>query len=276
MATSEGFAPAKINLTLHVTGQRADGYHLLDSLVVFADIGDRVRVAAADAPTLAVDGPMAAGVPTDGRNLVLRAATLMGVTAEIHLEKHLPAAAGIGGGSSDAAATLRALARLTGRPLPNPADLLRLGADVPLCLSPEMTRMGGIGEQLQRLGPAPALPLVLVNPGVAVRTPAVFAALERKDNPPMTEPMPDPSAPGWMAWLAAQRNDLEPPAITQAPVIADVLAALRARAGCRLARMSGSGATCFAIMDSSAARDAAVAALRQAHPGWWVAGCATL
>ena len=191
--TTEVFAPAKINLTLHVTGRRDDGYHLLDSMVVFAGVGDRLRLSPAPATHLTVGGPFATGVPTDGTNLILRAAALMaGSPVAIHLEKCLPLASGIGGGSADAGATLRALTAMGGRPaVPDfDAAVLGLGADVPVCLAGRPCRMEGIGE---RLSPAPALPqvwLVLVNPGCPVPTGAVFVALQGRFGPGMGE-MPE-------------------------------------------------------------------------------------
>ncbi len=273
MTRVEVFAPAKINLTLHVTGQRPDGYHLLDSLVVFADIGDRITVAPAARSRLMVSGPMARGVPTDRCNLVLRAAELMGVCAQIHLEKHLPAAAGLGGGSADAAATLRALSDMTGKPVPDLTGLLELGADVPLCMSDGLIRMRGIGEQTERLGGLQNLSLILINPRVSVPTSAVFQGLERKENAPMKEQIPTLTGSDWIAWLATQRNDLEAPAIALAPVIGDVLQALRHCEGCLLARMSGSGATCFAIMRDDKTRDNSVRQLQQAFRDWWIKPC---
>ena len=264
---AEEFAPAKINLALHVTGRRGDGLHLLDSLVAFASVGDRLTARLSDTPALTVTGPMAAGVPADAGNLVLRAAEFIGVTASFTLEKHLPAAAGIGGGSSDAAAALRLLARLTGKPVPGGTEAL--GADVPVCLAPRATRMRGIGERLERVA-LPPLPAVLVNPRVEVPTGAVFSALARKDNPPMG-PVPAFAGPADVAaWLAAQRNDLEAPALAAEPAIAEVLARLRALPSVRLARMSGSGATCFALFDSIEEARAAATALRRDKPGWWI------
>ena len=263
-------APAKINLTLHVTGQRVDGYHLLDSVVMFADLGDWLEVSLADTPSLRVSGPMAAGVPADGRNLVLRAAEWMGVPAAISLEKHLPAAAGIGGGSSDAAATLRALAQLTDQPVPDGAEVL--GADVPVCLFGRAVRMRGVGERLDPLPDMPDLPAVLANPGVELPTGAVFSELARKQNPPMPDRLPrfDGVAEA-AAWLGSMRNDLEPPARALAPEVDATLRALADSPGALMARMSGSGATCFALYpDMAAARDAAEE-IRRAHPGWWVA-----
>lgn len=267
MTGAEARAPAKINLALHVTGRRDDGYHTLDSLVVFADAADVVRVRPAAAPSLRVTGPMAAGVPTDASNLVLRAAAAMGVSAEIELEKHLPAAGGIGGGSSDAAATLRALAAMTGRA--PPADLAALGADVPVCMAPGPARMRGIGEIVAPLATLPPLDAVLVNPGVAVPTPRVFSRLAGRENPQLPDPLPAfDGAAALIDWLAVQRNDLEPPARALAPEIDAALAALARAPGCRLARMSGSGATCFGLFVDAAA--AARAAGSLARPGWWV------
>lgn len=267
-------AAAKINLTLHVTGQRADGYHLLDSLVVFVDQGDRITARHAPALSLTVTGPMACGMPLAGDNLVLRAARLIGADPPLALtlDKRLPVAAGIGGGSADAAATLRLLARLTGLPLPDAAALLSLGADVPVCLAGHPARMRGIGEVLDPVPPLPAFWLVLVNPAVAVPTPAIFRALTQRHNPAMPA-VPQLADAGALAqWLAAQRNDLQAAAVTIEPVIAEVLAALAAQALCLLARMSGSGATCFGLFADEGSAMVATGALQAAHPGWWVAG----
>lgn len=267
--TTDGFAPAKINLTLHVTGQRADGYHLLDSLVVFADMGDHLSLRPAARARLCVTGPMAMGVPVGPDNLVLRAAALMGVPAEITLDKHLPAAAGIGGGSSDAAACLRALSIISG--LPVPENVLSLGADVPVCLLARAARMQGIGERVTPVAGLPPLDAVLVNPGVPVSTPAIFRRLTRRDNPAMPETLPAwPDASELIRWLGAQRNDLQAPALAEAPVIGDVLHTIDATRGCALARMSGSGATCFGLYPEAADAAEAAQALRAAHPGWWV------
>ena len=272
MKTVEAFAPAKINLTLHVTGQRNDGLHLLDSLVVFGDIGDRITVSPASASRLTVSGPMAKGVPVDGGNLVLRAAELIGVTADIHLKKYLPVAAGLGGGSSDAAATLRALSTMSGKPMPDIDAVLTLGADVPLCLHPTPTRMRGIGDLLQRQTVPQDVHLILINPGQPVSTGAVFQGLLQKYSAPM-DAAPDPTGPNWMDWLKAQRNDLERPAIALQPVIAKVLTALRELPGCQLARMSGSGATCFAILQEAGVPHRSVASLKRAFPEGWIQLC---
>lgn len=261
MSKINAFAPAKVNLTLHVTGQRDDGYHLLDSLVVFADVGDQVTVSLGDA-ALTVSGPMADGVPTDASNLVLKAAVLMGQSASIALEKHLPAAAGIGGGSSDAAAVLRALRQLTGKDVPDAG--LALGADLPVCLEGRAAIMRGIGEIVEPVS-LPPLQAVLINPGVEVPTGAVFKGLARKDNAPM-DPLPD--GDGLIDWLHRQRNDLETPACTVQPVISEVLQALQGTDGCLLARMSGSGATCFGLYADK--NSAIKAAAKLQRPGWWV------
>lgn len=271
MATE--FAPAKINLALHVTGRRADGYHLLDSLVVFADAGDRLTLADAPALTLAITGPQAGNLPVTEDNLVLRAARAIGEgTAAITLEKVLPVASGIGGGSADAAAALRLIARVRGRPLPTPDAVLQLGADVPVCLSGRPVRMTGIGEALVPLAhPLPPVWLVLANPMQGVATPQIFGALERRENPPMRDLPRLRSAAELAAWVAMQRNDLEHPAERLLPVIGQVRAALSAQAGCLVARMSGSGATCFGLFADPLSASAAARAIRCVQGGWWVA-----
>ncbi len=269
--TVKEFAPAKINLSLHVTGQLLNGYHLLDSLVVFAEIGDRLTLSSATETGLTVTGPRAKGVPVDGRNLVLKAAALYpGLRADIRLDKHLPAASGIGGGSSDAAATLRGLARLGNLGLPTDAAVLSLGADVPVCLAGQPCRMQGIGDELTAL---PALPdgyLVLVNPLVEVATADVFKALPRKDNSAMPAVVPAFARfEDFIDFLAEQRNDLQAPAIVQQPVISDVLQALMDTEGCALARMSGSGATCFGLYPTQKAAQQAQQVIAGLHPHWW-------
>lgn len=260
-------APAKINLCLHVTGRRPDGYHLLDSLVVFTELGDRVTVAPGPL-SLAVTGPFAADLAGDEDNLCLRAARSVGADCAITLHKALPVASGIGGGSADAAAVLRALGR-------SPADPAGLGADVPVCLASVPARMTGVGEAVEPLPGLPALHLLLVNPRVAVPTPAVFRALKRRDNPALPVLPASPDAAALLGWLHGTRNDLQAAAIGIAPAIADVLAALR-DAGARLSRMSGSGATCFGVFADAAAAQAARDAIARARPGWWVAQTHTL
>jgi len=280
MAGVSVLAPAKLNLALHVVGRRDDGYHLLDSLVAFASVGDMLEMRAAADLRLTVSGPEAAGVPTDGRNLILKAVAAFRPEAppvSIRLDKRLPAAAGIGGGSADAAACIRGLAAMHGDPdaataPETAATLLAVGADIPMCLASAPARVQGIGEALAPVAGLPEWPAVLVNPRVEVPTGAVFAALARSENPPMEALPADPSdEAALLAWLARQRNDLEAPALARAPPIRDTLEALRATEGCRLARMSGSGATCFALYDDDAAAGAAAARLRSDRPGWWVA-----
>ncbi|WP_108484851.1 4-(cytidine 5'-diphospho)-2-C-methyl-D-erythritol kinase [Oceaniglobus ichthyenteri] len=276
MTTAESFAPAKINLTLHVTGQRDDGYHLLDSLVVFGDVGDHVHVRLARDWSLVVTGPKAAGVPCDADNLVLRAARFAGGhPCAITLEKNLPIASGIGGGSSDAAACLRALHRLDGRPIPD--GLEQIGADLPVCMAASPTRMSGIGEVLQPVPTLPPLWVVLVNPGLGVATGSVFRAMRSRSNPAMAPKLPDwHGGDGLIEWLAAQRNDLEPPACLILPEIPRTLDQLRKTDGCKLARMSGSGATCFGLFTDGALAEAAAETLRANGAGSWVAAAPIL
>lgn len=270
-------APAKINLTLHVTGQRADGYHLLDSLVVFARAGDRLTLSAGQGLSLQVVGPMAGALAGEGDNLVLRAARALGVTdAALVLDKRLPVASGMGGGSSDAAAALHLLAQVQGRALPDTAGLMALGADLPVCMvAPQPARMRGLGEGVEPLSGLPALWLLLVNPGQGLSTPAVFKALARKDNPPMPRVLPRwRDAADLCDWLAAQRNDLQAPAMALMPQVGALLDQIAAQPGCRLARMTGSGATCFGVFESEAALHAAAAAL--AAPGRFVLATQTM
>jgi 4-diphosphocytidyl-2-C-methyl-D-erythritol kinase len=280
----EVFAPAKVNLTLHITGQRADGYHLLDSLIAFAPVGDQLRVATSSAMAVSVIGPEAAGVPTDHRNLVWRALDLMqGARFAVTLDKHLPAASGIGGGSSDAAAALRGALALAGHKDAHVTrgllrsetsggsydlNLLALGADVPMCYHPRPVRVQGIGEDITPVS-MPPLPAILVNPRVEVSTPQVFQALTTKTNAPSPQTIPHwQDAAQMIAWLAEQRNDLEPPAVSLQPVIGQVLASLREH--CDFARMSGSGATCFGLCANPERAREAAALVAAAHPDWWV------
>lgn len=269
------FAPAKINLSLHVTGLRADGYHLLDSLVVFVDVGDQVAVAPANETRLTVTGPFAEGVPTDGRNLVVQAAALAGASLDITLDKHLPPSSGIGGGSADAAATLRAAAKL-GTSSTDAEQALTLGADVPVCLVGKPVRMRGIGDVLDPVS-LPALHMVLINPRVEVATPEVFKSLERKDNMPMPDLLPQwPDTLALIDWLGTQRNDLQRPAVKLVPEIAAALTALALAPGAQMVRMSGSGATCYALFETRNAADIAAAQLAEGNPWWWVKSASTL
>ncbi len=271
-------APAKVNLTLHVTGRRADGYHLLDSLVVFGPAADTVHAEVADQLTLRLTGPFAAGLVAEPDNLVLRAARSLaewaGVPARaaLVLEKHLPVASGIGGGSADAAATLRLLARLWALDVPpgQMADLAAgLGADVPVCLAGRAARMGGIGEVLSAAPGLPDCGVLLVNPGIALATAAVFRARDPGFSAPAVWPAAWPDAAAMARDLAAAANDLQPAALRLCPAVGEVLAALRATPGCLLARMSGSGATCFGLFADAAAAVRAGVALPMA---WWRRG----
>ncbi|EPX83007.1 4-(cytidine 5'-diphospho)-2-C-methyl-D-erythritol kinase [Salipiger mucosus] len=275
------FAPAKVNLALHVTGRRDDGYHMLDSLVSFAPVGDWLIVTEAEGLSLTVEGPEAAGVPTDAGNLAVRAAALLAGArgAALRLDKRLPAASGIGGGSADAAAALRGMAAHLGPCAGQPERLLEergeailaLGADVPMCLLSKPLRVGGIGEALSPVA-LPDVPAVLVNPRLPVSTPAVFKALSARDNPPMPDPLPQmQDAAALIAALRGMRNDLEAPARAVQPVIGAVLDALQGQPGCGLARMSGSGATCFGLFTEPTEAQAAARALQAAHPDWWIA-----
>lgn len=272
-------APAKINLTLHVLGRRADGYHDIESLVAFAGVGDVLTFTPGAALALAVSGPTAAAAGDVADNLVLRAARALAERVErltlgrFALSKRLPVAAGLGGGSADAAAALRLLAgaNAIARDDPRLMQAARAtGADVPVCLDPRARLMRGTGDILSAPLDLPRLFAVLVNPGVAVSTRDVFAVL----NPPPGKPVAQAGAPQaraeLLAEIAAGRNDLEGPAIELEPVIADVLSVLRKLPGCRLARMSGSGATCFGLFESNAAAMAAARTLRVGYPAWWV------
>ncbi len=271
------FAPAKVNLALHVTGRRTDGYHVLDSLVVFVDVGDIVTLQASDRLSLQIIGPQAGQLLVGAENLVIRAARLMDARVALTLEKRLPVASGLGGGSADAAATLRGITRLLDLPLPDAAAVLGLGADVPACLSGLPVRMTGIGEVLAPLGSLPPAWLVLVNPGVAVSTPDVFRQLDHPTNPPLPPTLPSFASVAELSlFLTAQRNDLQPPALRLAPVIAEVVAALAGSSGCLLARMSGSGATCFGLFADRAQAKAVAAGLRTSQPDWWIAAGAVL
>ena len=272
-------APAKLNLYLHVTGRRADGYHELDSLVTFTALADTLEIAPAETLDLTVTGPFADALDT-GDNLAARAATALaerlGRSADVRiaLDKRIPVAAGLGGGSADAAAVLRALARLWGLGSER-TDALNetafgLGADVPVCLDSRAACMAGIGEALSAPPPLPPCAVVLVNPGVPVPTGPVFAARRGPFSAasPLEETPQD--APALAALLRTRRNDLEQPAIEQVPEIGLVLARLAEASGCLLARMSGSGGTCFGLFEDEAAAAGAGSVIARDRPAWWV------
>ncbi|MEQ9609907.1 MAG: 4-(cytidine 5'-diphospho)-2-C-methyl-D-erythritol kinase [Kiloniellaceae bacterium] len=272
---------AKVNLTLQVVGRRPDGYHELESLVVFAEVGDVLTIEQAETNwlTLTVRGPQAGPLHYEHDNLVMLAAEALckraGVRAgaAITLTKNLPVASGIGGGSADAAAALRGLSRLWGLNLPAvelEALALSLGADVPVCLRGESAIMSGIGERLQ---PVPALPplwLLLVNPGVAVSTASVFGSLAGNFSAVAEPRLPPLGLAAFIDWLAARPNDLQAPACRQAPEVVAALAALDEFDDCLLVRMSGSGATCFGLFENENAARQATEALAVQHPDWWV------
>jgi 4-diphosphocytidyl-2-C-methyl-D-erythritol kinase len=273
-------APAKVNLFLHVGDKRADGFHALQSLVAFTRLGDELAFAPDAGLTLALRGPFAGALEQEADNLVLKAARALqahaGVStgARIVLTKNLPVASGIGGGSSDAAAALRGLVRLW--KLKTGQDALRriaetLGSDVPVCVSCAPQWMEGRGEVLTALGPIPPMPIVLVNPGVGVPTGKVFAALkERRGTGLDLQPRLDTPA-DLIAYLEGTANDLEAPARAIAPVVGDVLAALSSQEGVLLFRMSGSGATCFALFGKHEAAAAAAREIGRRRPKWWIA-----
>jgi 4-diphosphocytidyl-2-C-methyl-D-erythritol kinase len=270
---------AKINLYLHVTGQRPDGYHEIDSLIVFAGIGDRIQISASDRLDLRVSGPLAAAVPQDGQNLSFRAAQALSETcgpaggARIELEKHLPVAAGLGGGSADAAAVLAGLSEHWQSALPRPSlqeIALGLGADVPVCLYGRPAFVTGIGERLTRAPPLPPAWLVLVNPGVALATAEVFAARRGGFSGSGRWSGTLPDLPALAERLAGLGNDLEAPARTLAPEIDQALALIGQLPEVLLARMSGSGATCFALFANREGARNAAAAIGSERPDWWV------
>jgi 4-diphosphocytidyl-2-C-methyl-D-erythritol kinase len=275
-------ALAKVNLTLRVLGRRADGYHDLESLVAFARHGDRLTFTPGPALALELAGPNAKATGQLGDNLVLKAVRALAERIEglrlgsFLLEKRLPVAAGLGGGSADAAAALRLIARQNDLALDDTrlfAAARATGADVPVCLDPRARMMRGIGDVLSAPVGLPPLAAVLVNPGVAVATKDVFARLglpagEQRSSAETTG-VPQERAT-LLGYLAERDNDLQPAAIATEPVIAETLFTLRALSGCRLARMSGSGATCFALFASARLASAAAATLREACPAWWV------
>ena len=279
---------AKVNLTLRVVGRRVDGYHELESVVAFADCADRLSLAPGAALDLTMSGPLAQACGETSDNLVLKAAHLLGERVpglkigSFTLDKVLPVAAGIGGGSADAAAALRLLAQLNGLALDDKRLLdvaLETGADVPVCLTSRACDMTGVGESLLPLS-LPIMPCVLVNPRVPVATRDVFAALGLRHGELLVGaadviqatawPEQGASVEDWVEVLAASSNDLEAPATRIQPVIGEVIAALSATNGAWLARMSGSGATCFAIFENTAEAQRASQKVQLDHPGWWV------
>lgn len=275
-------APAKVNLFLHVGPLEADGYHPLASLAAFADVGDRLTIAPAERLSLAIAGPFAGGLEGEGDNLVLRAVRALGAAAgvgepglRITIDKQLPVAAGLGGGSSDAGAALKLARDALGLPLDD-AALAEIaagtGADGPMCLHARAAWAEGRGDVLTFETGLPPLPALLVNPGVPSATGAVYRAFDDGAMGGADRPR-SPSAWDLLSvidWLAAQRNDLQAPAVTLAPAIGEAMAATADLPGARLTRMSGSGATVFALFDTAAAAEAAGQALTARQPNWWI------
>ena len=276
-----GLAPAKINLALHVTGRRADGFHELDTIAVFADLGDRLTVSPASGLSIEVEGPFAHHAPAGDGNLAMLAARALAAAdansslrgAKLRLCKEIPAGAGFGGGSADAAAALRLLDKLWCLGTSDGAlagIAVALGADVPMCLDGKGLRARGRGERMVPIKGWPELPLVLIWPGVQVSTAAVFAALDRRENPPLPELTDAKTVADVARYLKGCRNDLEAPALAIAPAIGATLDRLHSTEGCLLARMSGSGSGCFGFYPTPEAADTAAQAIRLAEPAWWV------
>lgn len=272
-------APAKINLFLHITGLRDDGYHLLQSVMVFVDAADRLEFAPHDGLFIDVEGPFATELSAPHENLVYKAARLLAAeyrvqaTGRITLQKNLPTASGIGGGSSDAATTLLGLSKLWG--LPEEQGRLarlaqQLGADVPACLIRKPVWVEGIGEKITRLPEMPDMHFVLANPRVPTQTAAVFRNFHEKFSPPIQFSGRRKTLPEWIADMKLYRNDLTAAALGISPVIGAVLHDIADTPNCHFARLSGSGATCFGVFDTAEAAHAAVNKLLQQHPRWWV------
>lgn len=281
------FAPAKINLNLYVTRKRDDGYHTLDSLVSFVDVGDQITISPAESFSFTITGPFADGFSAaeqsaqpGSSNIVVRAAYALAVKLNkelnlaITLTKNLPLAGGIGGGSADAAATLWGLMefwRVRPQAIPDlTALMLSLGADVPVCLACRPVIMRGIGEELSPPPPVREMPIVLVNPLKESSTAAIFRAYQGPYRPHVSWPSAFTTHDDFLSFLGQLGNDLTPGAIKNVPEIATIIEAIGATPHCRLARMSGSGATCFGLFDTDDQAQSAARALKDAHPAWWV------
>jgi 4-diphosphocytidyl-2-C-methyl-D-erythritol kinase len=267
------FAPAKINLFLHVGDKRADGFHALESLAVFVDVGDELEFHSSHEYGLSIRGPFADGLTADRDNLVLKVAHLVQLEADIVLTKNLPVASGIGGGSADAAATLRGLMRLWN--VKENTGLLceiaaKIGSDVPVCVESKPAWMAGRGEVLAPVLGIPPMPVLLVNPGVAVSTADVFRSLDTRRGVGMTQPEAFRGFSDLLTFLKMTANDLQAPALVLQPVIADVLREIARQSGALFTRMSGSGATCFGLFESEEQLRLAAQAISTAHPSWWV------
>jgi 4-diphosphocytidyl-2-C-methyl-D-erythritol kinase len=262
-------AQAKINLALHITGQREDGYHLLDSLVAFTKFGDEISVEIADETSLEIIGPFSSDLGADTDNIIFKAASLFDVPLKIKLTKNLPVASGIGGGSADAAAVIRAACKVLKTIGPSADTILGLGADVPVCVESRTCRMQGIGDVITPISNMPKMSVVLINPRVGVSTPQIFKRLVNKDNAGMTViPKAFDTPFHLVAWLSQQRNDLEENAIALEPKIAESLEILM-KHNADFARMSGSGATCFGLYSDLEAAQRAVVNISANHPSFW-------
>ncbi|MCY4259328.1 MAG: 4-(cytidine 5'-diphospho)-2-C-methyl-D-erythritol kinase [Rhodobacteraceae bacterium] len=268
----ERIASAKVNLALHVLGQRPDGFHEISSLVVFTTFGDVVSIASGNSGPLSIRGPFGHCVPHDQSNLACRALALLGCADKvtITLDKQIPVEAGLGGGSSDAASVILMAARLFNLDIPDPAAIAALGSDVPVCLFGRSALVGGLGEQIKPVESLPDLFLVLVNPMFHLATRDVYHAVKSPSGRILDMPPANCDLASLAAWLHEQANDLETAAIALAPCIADVLAAIRKTTGCLLARMSGSGATCYGLYQSREAAQTAARAIAASNESWWV------
>ena len=270
------FAPAKINLSLHLVGQKSDGYHLLDSIVSFVNVGDKISIEPGKSGDLKVAGPFAKDLPRSNHNLVLKAARLFNniKLSRITLEKNIPVTSGIGGGSADAAATVRLFSKFYNKPELTVEKLISLGSDVPVCMQKGIVRMMGVGEEIINLSPAPKVGILLVNPRKALSTAEVFSAVKETNNPGLNlQGSGEKSLNSWFDWINSMRNDLTASAIDLIPDIRFILDKLITCDGARVVRMSGSGATCFALFeDFNLLQDAKLKIMKECPSFWCESG----
>ena len=269
-------ASAKVNLCLQIVGQKSNGFHLLDSIVGFTEFGDHLSFKKSDKLELTVKGAFSDQIPVDRSNLILNAAELVRklnnikTGAHITLTKNLPPSAGLGGGSSDAAATIRGLSRMWGTDLPEIHDLMKIGSDLPVCINQKTQHMKGFGEVLNVVNTFPNLPILLVNPLKKVSTQTVFRKLENKKNSPLSKyEKLFRTKKDWINWLLLQRNDLMEPAVSIEPIISEVLQLISNQISVKKVSMSGSGATCFGVFENKHDCDLAMKKVRQERPDWW-------
>ena len=269
-------ASAKVNLCLQIVGQKSNGFHLLDSIVGFTEFGDHLSFKKSDELELTMKGTFSDQIPVDKSNLIFKAAELLRTInniktgAHITLTKNLPPSAGLGGGSSDAAATIRGLSRLWGTDLPEIDDLMKIGSDLPVCINQKTQHMKGFGEVLEEINTFPNLPILLVNPLKKVSTQTVFRMLKKKKNPPLSKyEKLFQAKKDWINWLLLQRNDLMEPAVKVEPVISEVLRLISKQISVEKVSMSGSGATCFGIFENKHDCDLAMKRVRLERPDWW-------